>query len=308
MEAHQTEFIESFEREIEVRKVLVNQCIQDCLQYNYSVANVLKEAMEYSVYASGKRIRPILVLEAGKLFSDSEQRLLDFSVAVELLHTYSLIHDDLPCMDDSDFRRGKATCHKVYGDDIATLAGDALLTFAWDLLIQMGDKHKVDSQTVLQVVSLLSQAVGANGMIAGQVLDLQAEANPDINPQQLEQIHTYKTGKLFIACLEMGALLCSADASRTEALREYGRHFGLVFQITDDLLDLTGTTEELGKTAGSDLLHEKSTYPALFGMDRSREMARNHAQEGIEVLNKAFSPKKCEFLSSLMNYLLVRTS
>jgi len=308
MQAHQTEFIESFEREIEVRKALVNQCIQDCLQYNHSVTNVLKEAMEYSVYASGKRIRPILVLEAGKLFSGSEQRLMDFSVAVELLHTYSLIHDDLPCMDDSDFRRGKATCHKVYGDDIATLAGDALLTFAWDLLIQMGDKHKVDSQTVLQVVSLLSQAVGANGMIAGQVLDLQAEANPDINPQQLEQIHTYKTGKLFIVCLEMGAILCSADASRTEALREYGRHFGLVFQITDDLLDLTGTTEELGKTAGSDLLHEKSTYPALFGMDKSREMASNHAQEGIEVLNKAFPPQKCEFLSALMNYLLVRTS
>ena len=279
-------------------------------EYGYldTITPVIKDAMNHSLFARAKRIRPILAFESAMIFDPQAEELsLEMGLCIELLHTYSLIHDDLPCMDNSDLRRGLKTCHKAYGEDIATLAGDALLTCAWELLIAVSKKYKLESTLSLKLISLLSKSVGACGMIAGQVLDLQSEGK-QIDLRELEQIHVYKTGKLFIACLEFGALIAQAPVEAIEHLRTYGHHFGLTFQITDDILDVTGTSEQLGKQAGLDLANEKSTYPSLLGIEKSKTLAIEHVNEGIKALQPLYEmdldPK---FFESLIKYLLTRT-
>lgn len=244
----------------------------------------LQSSMAYSVHAGGKRIRPLLVLATLKDLGTSSKDACKVACAVELIHTYSLIHDDLPSMDNDDFRRGKLTNHKVYGEGMAILAGDALQTFAFEILTTLDN---TPPETALELIRLLSIASGAEGMVAGQVLDIEGE-EMDLTLDQLEQIHLNKTGALLSFCIEAGALLADVDHEKLAHLKVYAENIGLTFQIQDDILDVTSTTEELGKSVGSDESSGKVTYPSLLGLKQAKERLSYHhklAQDSLSFLN-----------------------
>lgn len=240
----------------------------------------LAAAMRYSVFAGGKRLRPILVMASAEAVGSSIGAALNTACAFECIHTYSLIHDDLPAIDDDDLRRGKPTCHKVYGEAVAILAGDALLTLAFDIITST---KGVAPDKLLRVVSELSRGAGAGGMIGGQLVDIESEGR-DISFPVLEHIHIHKTGALIVAAIRSGAIIGGADADQLAALTTYGEALGLAFQITDDVLDLEGTDEELGKPSGSDLKKDKATYPSLVGLNESKRMATDVMEKGVEVI------------------------
>jgi geranylgeranyl diphosphate synthase, type II len=230
----------------------------------------IHRAMRYSLFAGGKRIRPILAIAAARAVSDAPQGIEHAACALELVHTYSLIHDDLPALDNDDMRRGRPTCHKVFGDAMAILAGDALLTLAFEVLSRL---ESVDAERKIRLVEELSRAAGTvGGMIGGQVNDLQGEGKRP-NALLLESIHRAKTGALLRASVRMGAIYAGASAQELAALSEYGERIGLAFQIIDDVLDVEESSEALGKTAGKDQAQHKITFPAVYGLDRSRAMA-----------------------------------
>ncbi|HBY58576.1 MAG TPA: polyprenyl synthetase [Solibacterales bacterium] len=229
----------------------------------------IHRAMRYSLFAGGKRIRPILCMEAARAVSPSVDGVEAAAASLELIHTYSLIHDDLPALDNDDLRRGRPTCHKVFGEAMAILAGDSLLTLAFQVLAQL----PVDPARRVRLVEELAVASGTvRGMIAGQVHDLEGERQ-EPSPELLERIHRAKTGALLRASLRMGAIFAGAAAEELDALSRYGEHVGLAFQIVDDLLDVEQSSEELGKTAGKDAAQHKITFPAVYGLERSRAMA-----------------------------------
>ena len=243
----------------------------------------IHRAMRYSLFAGGKRIRPILCMEAARAVSDRTAGVETAACALEMIHTYSLIHDDLPALDNDDLRRGKPTCHKVFGEAMAILAGDALLTFAFEVL---GAIETVDVARVSRMVLELATAAGTpGGMIAGQVRDLEGEGKtPD--PVLLESIHRAKTGALLGVSLRIGAIYAGADGEQLRALSRYGEHIGLAFQIVDDVLDVEETSEALGKTAGKDAAQHKITFPAVYGIEESRRMAereREGAHSAVEL-------------------------
>ncbi len=241
----------------------------------------LKESMLYSLKAGGKRIRPLFVLAVLELYNKNLKDGLTVGSVVEVIHTYSLIHDDLPSMDNDDFRRGKPTNHKVYGEALATLAGDALNTLAFGILARMD----VSAEKRIELVNLLSKAAGAEGMVGGQVLDMEGEKR-QLNLAELEHVHVNKTGALLRFSIEAGAVLADVTQKNRETLKEYAHHIGLAFQIQDDILDIEGTTEELGKTAGKDVASDKSTYPALLSLDGAKEKLTEHYQHAINALDK----------------------
>lgn len=277
----------------------------------------LRQAMEYTLLAPGKRVRGVLVLwsceaVAGSIHADAETA----AAAVEMVHTYSLVHDDLPAMDDDDFRRGRPTCHKAFDEATAVLAGDALLTLAFEIL-----SHDVaDAAVAVRLIGELARAAGPAGMIAGQMEDLLAEGRgsgnagsntndnaPATNDEQLlKRIHINKTAKMFACAAVMGGLCGRADAVRLEALRRYGLKIGLGFQIADDILDVCGSSEQLGKTAGKDVKAGKATYPAIVGLDHSRALAERIATEAI----KAVEPigPSAKMLRQLATALPTRTT
>ena len=231
-------------------------------------------AMRYSVFAGGKRVRPALLLLAGESFGAQRAKLLPGAAALELLHTFSLVHDDLPALDDDDLRRGRATLHRAFDEATAVLAGDALLNFGLALLAE--HPFEVEAEVRLQAVSLAAEAVGTAGMIGGQVADLEAEKEwPEDAGAALESIHRRKTGALLTACVRLGGLYAGADADQDRLLRALGEQIGLLFQIGDDILDVERSTEQLGKTAGKDAAADKLTYPGLFGLDESKLRLRN---------------------------------
>ncbi|MCL6506347.1 MAG: polyprenyl synthetase family protein [Bryobacteraceae bacterium] len=231
---------------------------------------VLHRAMRYSLFAGGKRIRPLLCMEAARVISGEAPGVERAACALELVHTYSLIHDDLPALDDDDFRRGRPTCHKVFGEAIAILAGDALLTLAFAVL---GGLERVDGERRARMVRELAAAAGSRGgMIAGQVADLEGEGKTP-EPGALEAIHRAKTGALIRAAVRIGGIYAGADDEELEALSRYGEHIGLAFQIVDDLLDVEESYERLGKKAGKDAARRKITFPAVYGVERSHELA-----------------------------------
>lgn len=291
---------------LESLKFEVEDFLSTAINDESEIAPNLIDAMRYSLMAGGKRIRPILGVYAGLICGGDKGLLIKIASAIELLHTYSLIHDDLPSMDNSDWRRGRKTCHKVYGDDVATLAGDALLTDAWDLLISECRTENVCDTTILDLIQILSHAIGSQGMVAGQVLDLENE-NKKCDLDTLNKIHHYKTGKLFIGSLLVGWRLSSKDESQKAALIEYGKSFGMAFQITDDILDVTGTTESLGKTAGLDETLNKSTFPSLLGLEKSKELAQDYVKSGIKALDQFDECESKCLLLELLEYLLVRS-
>ena len=265
----------------------------------------IHRAMRYSVFAGGKRVRPILVLAAGESVGGARETLLHLGCAVEMLHTYSLIHDDLPALDNDDLRRGVPTCHKVFGEAMAILAGDALLTRCYQLLGELPSVPGGDA-TRLALVRELARATGTtNGMIGGQVVDLESEGKP-IGAATLEYIHRSKTGALLSACTRTGGLASGASARQMEALDHYGRNVGLMFQIVDDILDVTGNSADLGKTAGKDQKVKKATYPALYGLEASRAKARAlslAAIRAVEPLGEAAAT-----LCSLAQFIHTRTT
>ena len=226
------------------------------------------ESMRYSVLAGGKRLRPVMCLEACRVFGGNLEDAIPTACAIEMLHAESLIHDDLPCMDNDDYRRGKLTNHKVYGEAIAVLAGDALLSFAPQLILQKS--KNLSAETKLRLIEEYCIAAGAYGIIAGQVVDIQSEGEK-ITPETLSFIHTHKTADLFKFALKAGAIVAGASLEQIEAMNCFGQKLGFAFQICDDILDETSTFEELGKTLGKDKEAQKSTYTVLFGLDKARE-------------------------------------
>jgi geranylgeranyl diphosphate synthase, type II len=231
---------------------------------------VIHQAMRHSVFAGGKRLRPILCVETGRLFGGDEEVLLGCACALELIHTYSLIHDDLPALDNDDLRRGKPTCHVVFGEAMAILAGDALLTLAFERLSRPGPPSE---STKLRVVRELSHAIGTRGgMVGGQVVDL-ATTRATAKPETLQYIHSAKTGAFIRMAVRAGALYAGASDEDLQRVTAYGEKVGLAFQIADDLLDVLGSSESLGKTAGKDRQQQKATYPALFGVEESQRIA-----------------------------------
>jgi geranylgeranyl diphosphate synthase type II len=265
----------------------------------------IHKAMRHSVFAGGKRLRPILCMEAGRMVANSKSALLpsgieDLGAALEMLHTYSLIHDDLPALDNDDLRRGRPTCHKVFGEAIAILAGDALQTQAYEVLSGL----QCPAQARVRIIGEIAHGTGTtDGMIGGQVVDLEAEhVHADI--KTLEYIHRSKTAALITASVVSGGLYAGADDEAVEKLRSFGRSIGLAFQIVDDVLDVTQTSEQLGKTAGKDSAAEKATYPALFGIDESLKKADALVESALASLD-SFEPR-AGTLKSLARFLVDR--
>ncbi|MBF0338257.1 MAG: polyprenyl synthetase family protein [Nitrospirae bacterium] len=263
---------------------------------------VLDDAMKYSVFAGGKRLRPVLCMAAYEACGGDGQDILPQAGALELIHTYSLIHDDLPAMDDDDLRRGKPTNHKVYGEAIAILAGDGLLTEAFGMF---SHSTKVSESALLAAIRELSAAAGLYGMVAGQAMDIISEGKvPQIDT--LEFIHRNKTAALIRASLIIGGILSEADEQTLQALKRYGEGIGLAFQVVDDILDVTGTTEELGKTKGADNSRDKMTYPALYGIERSKIIAEDLIATALDAIQPM--GEKAFWLKEIAIYLTKRTN
>ena len=238
---------------------------------------ILKEAMHYSLTAGGKRVRPLFLIAVLDLLKVNHSEALTVGATIEMVHTYSLIHDDLPSMDNDDFRRGKLTNHKVYGEALAILAGDGLLTYSFGVLARL---KEVTAENKLELIRLLSKSAGAEGMVGGQVLDIESERKI-VTVNELETIHINKTGALLSFSIEAGAILARANDNTRKALTDFGFHIGLAFQIQDDILDIEGTTEELGKTAGKDVASEKNTYPALLSLNGAKDKRDWHYNQAI---------------------------
>ncbi|AFZ12941.1 Polyprenyl synthetase [Crinalium epipsammum PCC 9333] len=261
------------------------------------------EAMRYSLLAGGKRLRPILCLATCEMLGGTTAMAMPTACALEMVHTMSLIHDDLPAMDNDDYRRGKLTNHKVYGEDIAILAGDGLLAYSFEYIAKA--TQGVPAEQVLQVIAQLSHAVGATGLVGGQVVDLECEGKSDTSVETLTYIHTHKTGALLESCVVCGAILASASAEVLQKLSRYAQNIGLAFQIVDDILDITATQEELGKTAGKDLQAQKATYPSIWGLDQSRRQAQKLVDEAKAEL--ASFGEKGRPLMAIADFITSRT-
>lgn len=264
---------------------------------------VLQEAMRYSLFAGGKRIRPILALAAYETCGGDPRDIVPYASTLELIHTYSLIHDDLPAMDNDDLRRGKPTNHKVYGEAIAILAGDALLTEAFSILADATLSSKVSAAHLMGALREIALASGLDGMVAGQVQDMLSE-NREPDSETLKFIHSHKTGALLRASVRIGPILYGSGQTSLDALTAYGDSIGLAFQVIDDILDIEGDTEEMGKTAGSDEKINKMTYPRLYGLQRSKEIASNLIADAKAALS-VFS-SEADSLREIADYLLSR--
>ncbi len=280
---------------------MVDQYLDSCLNRFAKTPARLKEAMLYSLQAGGKRLRPALCMASASLCGLEENRVIPFAAAIEMIHTYSLIHDDLPAMDNDDLRRGKPSNHKQFDEATAILAGDGLLTdaFAVAASVDLPARH------VLAALVALAHAAGSSGMAGGQMLDMEYTARNNITINQITEMQVLKTGAMLEASCVCGALLAGADAPLINAMKVYGSSLGKAFQIADDILDLTASTEELGKPAGSDVAHGKNTYPSLLGIEKSRSIALEEAEKAQKALPDC---KQADFLRSLANYAVTRKS
>lgn len=263
----------------------------------------LIQSMRYSLLAGGKRIRPILVLEFCRLCGGSVEAALPFACAVEMVHTYSLIHDDLPCMDNDDMRRGRLSNHKVYGEDIALLAGDALLTMAFETMLSEKSIEGAGAVRAAKAAGILASAAGAHGMVGGQVIDLKSEGTK-ISLETLQRMDECKTGALISAAAQMGCAIAGADKAEINAAETYSAAIGFAFQIVDDILDVTGDTQTLGKPAGSDVQNDKSTYVSILGLENAKKAVSELTKTAISAL-KCFGPE-AEYLAELARRLSSR--
>jgi geranylgeranyl diphosphate synthase type II len=283
------------------RQKLIDRALDRYLPRANTKPATLHKAMRYSLFAGGKRLRPILCLAATEACRGNIDDALPLACALECIHTYSLVHDDLPSMDNDDFRRGRPTCHKVFGDGIAILAGDALLTIAFEIVSRTKPARRYNISALLREISV---AAGSQKLIAGQVADLEAEGK-DVKRDQLQFIHENKTAAILKSSVRLGAMSANADARKLSAITRFGQRLGLAFQIIDDILDVTQTSEILGKSAGKDLAAKKATYPAVIGLEESRAEARQLTRQAHNALS-VFSSSDAEPLHVLANYLLER--
>lgn len=275
----------------------------------------LRASMEYSLNAGGKRVRPVLCLTTAGLFGLPAERVMPFAAAIEMIHTYSLIHDDLPAMDDDDLRRGKPSNHKMFDEATAILAGDGLLTDAFDFMAgvgagaggENGGNTAIPAGNVLAALRVVARAAGAPGMVGGQALDMEYTGRTGVTLDEMAAMHAMKTGALLRASCLSGALLAGADADAQARIADYGAHIGAAFQIVDDILDEVGDEAEIGKPVGSDAEQGKTTYSSLLGIERSRALARERADAAIERLSPYTGPD-ADFLRSLASYIVDRAS
>lgn len=284
----------------ECREV-TDKALDELIPLSETEPKKLHEAIRWSIFAGGKRFRPMLVLAVGRIFGAEDKQLWRTAAAVEMIHTYSLIHDDLPAMDDDDLRRGRQTCHVKFDEATAILAGDCLQALAFQTIAE--DESLAHSVRV-KLISEIARAEGTPlGMVAGQYFDLEAEGQ-SISIQQLERIHHSKTGAMITVSAQAGAIIANASASDFQAITDYSVKLGLLFQITDDLLDITQPTEVLGKTAGKDLVAEKATYPSLYGLEEAQKLAEKVHAEACQELDKI--EKDTEILRLLVDFILHR--
>ena len=285
------------------KKVIVDKALEALVPKARTFPPSVFEAMRYSLFAGGKRVRPILAIAAAESLGAAQAGLLPLAGSLELLHTYSLIHDDLPAMDDDDFRRGRPTCHKVYGEAVAILAGDGLLNMAFEVLSDSRRLKDIPAPRLVSIIHEISTASGVFGMVGGQVVDMESEGK-DVDFPTLDYIHTHKTGALIRASVRVGALYAKANEKRLKALTRYGEMVGLAFQIADDILDITGKQEEIGKDVGSDLKKGKKTFPSFYGLDESRRRAKEVVDKALLSL-KDFD-RKADPLRELATYIINR--
>ena len=283
------------------RQKLIDGALDRYLPKANRKPTTLHRAMRYSLFAGGKRLRPILCLAAAEACRGKINDALPLACALECIHTYSLVHDDLPSMDNDDFRRGRPTCHKVFGEGIAVLAGDALLTIAFEIVSHAKPRRRYDMSTLLREVAV---AAGSQKLIAGQVADLEAEGK-NVKRRELQFIHENKTAAILRSSVRLGAMSANADARKLSAITRFGQRLGLAFQIIDDILDVTQTSEILGKSAGKDVAAKKATYPAVIGLQKSRAEAKRLTREAHNALS-IFSDRDAEALHALANHLLER--
>ncbi len=292
---------------LDLQVARIDKALDSFLPNAVKMPHTLHKAMRYSIFAGGKRIRPVLMLAACEAVNSDSEVAIPAACAMEMIHTYSLIHDDLPAMDDDDFRRGRPTSHKVFGEANAILAGDALLTEAFRLLSSLPAGVEVSAEIQLRVTNIIARAAGSAGMVGGQLVDMESEgADSEIDLPTLEYIHTHKTGALIKASIEVGALLGGAGEPEFKALSRYGELAGLAFQIADDILDVVGDQDIVGKDIGSDEARGKATYISLLGLSESRNRAdelRTMALETIDRLGKNAEP-----LRQIVNYIVERAS
>jgi geranylgeranyl diphosphate synthase type II len=290
-----------FEGDLERKVGLVNKTLKEILSRRGLISKELRASVRYALMGPGKRIRSAIVLWCCEMISGKINRdAKTAAAAIEMVHTYSLIHDDLPAMDDDDYRRGRLTCHKKFDEAMAILAGDALLTLAFELLA----KEIKAPAMAARLVGELAEAAGPAGMVAGQMADLDFE-NKNVDEKMLRYIHTNKTAKMFASAAVMGGICGSADEKQLKRLREYGLNVGLGFQISDDILDVCGTSKQLGKTSGKDAKQGKQTYPAVVGLDKSKKSAEKIADKAVAALDPF--GQKAEALRRLVEALLNRT-
>lgn len=282
------------------KMMLIEKALDELLPKESGYSQMIFEAMRYSLFAGGKRLRPILLMASADAVGGTGRDYMHMACGMEMIHTYSLIHDDLPAMDNDDYRRGKLTNHKVFGDGIAVLAGDGLLTSAFDV---MTAQPNVSPGILLKVIQEIAHAAGAYGMVGGQTVDLISEGKI-IDADTLKFIHRAKTGALFKAAIRAGAILANGNGKQLTCLTEYADQFGLAFQITDDILDVTGTQEKIGKPVGSDLKNSKATYVSLYSLEGAEHMAQDAVNAAVYALNTFGT--EAEVLREMVSSLLKR--
>ncbi|MCF8009727.1 MAG: polyprenyl synthetase family protein [Clostridiales bacterium] len=292
-----------FKKQLEEKAAEIDKALNEYMPSAEDYPPVIHEAMRYSIMAGGKRLRPVLTIAAAETVGADPVPLMPAACAMELIHTYSLVHDDLPAMDNDDLRRGQPTNHKKYGEAVAVLVGDALLTRAFGMVARAGKEGNLPSENIVQVILEMSEACGSYGLIGGQVVDTIYE-NRVAQSEDLEYIHTRKTGALYKMAVRTGVILSGAEEWEINALTNYAGKLGLVFQIIDDILDVEGDSYKLGKPTGSDKKNKKATYPSLFGMAAAREKAETIARDAAESL-RPFGDR-AQFLIGLLDFILLR--
>ena len=296
--------VQEFKSVLKTEAASVEEYLSICL-HNRNIPQRLLDSMEYSLLAGGKRLRPVLCRAVAAMFGADKTQVMPFASAIECIHSYSLVHDDLPAMDDDDLRRGKPSNHKAFDEATAILAGDGLLTEAFVLMTETAEN--IPASSVLKALNTMAVAAGSGGMVGGQQLDMDFTGREDVSLEELQKMHAMKTGALIRCSCESGAILGGASAEDVERIRTYGANIGAAFQIVDDILDETGTEEELGKPVGSDIEQGKNTYPSMLGIDKSRELAQQLVDDAVEQLS-AFDGAEAQFLRKLAQYIVDRVS
>ena len=292
----------SFKSSLKYRVDYIEKLLKEYMPEEKGYQKTIFEAMNYSLKAGGKRLRPILTLEACRIVGGNEEDVIPFAIAIEMIHTYSLIHDDLPALDNDDLRRGRPTNHKVYGDAMAILAGDGLLNYAFEIMLS-SSIGKENPAKYLNAINEIAKSSGVYGMIGGQVVDIESE-DKNIEMEKLDFIHLNKTAAIIVGCMRAGAIIGDATEEQLENITKYATNIGLSFQIADDILDITGDESKLGKKVGSDIDNNKSTYPSLIGLEKSKEIANDLINEAKTRISNIKGDT--EFLNDLAEYIVAR--